>query len=136
MSITRTDVTNHLDAIKAAIVAEAQKRGLVVSFGSASYDPTVGIINLKTTLTAGVNGQPAKSKEAIDFEIAALRWGLRAADLGREFTYGGAVYRIVGAHLRKAKPIVAEAVRGDSSLTGKRYLFAPDAVRRSLDAAA
>ena len=67
------------------------------------------------------------SAEAEAFKHYAKFIGLSAEDLGREFTFGGETYTILGYRPKATKnPIVVESRRG------ARYVFPVDSVKRAL----
>ena len=108
----------------------ADKLGIQIAIGRGTYDRelTNGTIKLELS-TIGDNGV-AETKEVTDFRSAAGLYGLRATDLGREFTAAaGKRFRVSGLRAKaRTKPILAVEVS-----TGKEYIWPADSVKMYLD---
>lgn len=76
-------------------------------------------------------GGVVNDRDAESFKRSAIRYGLEADDLGREFFYSGKTYRVVGLRTKSRKyPVIAENV-----VDGRKTKFPADAVKSLLAAA-
>lgn len=117
--ITRFDrttcrlVRERIDAALADLGAEL---GLDISAGSGSFD--AGFYRVKVTCAVKHDDGTVETPEATAFKRLATLYGLKADDLGREFTSRGKTFKVTGLKTRAKKyPVLAT----DSE--GKTYKF-------------
>ena len=86
------------ETIEENLAEIATKLGVRIRVGSGSFDS--GQVTFKIECALIANGE-VQSKEATDFKTYASRYGLKAEDLGREFTdFSGKRFKIVGCKPR------------------------------------
>jgi hypothetical protein len=111
-----------------ALEAIAVKYGLKLDRKNCSYMvDEMPVAYRLLTVTPDENGN-ALDADGKEFRKYAAMFGLKPADLGREFTSRGEKFRICGLKSRSPKfPVLAENIR-----TGKVYKFAAEGVLRAL----
>jgi hypothetical protein len=119
-----------LDECEAALKVVADKHGLRLARKGCSFRAGECPVPFKLmTVATGDNGEVVTA-EARDFERCAVLFGLKAEDLGREFSSRGKRFKICGAKPANRKyPILAKCLS-----TGKVYKFPEDQVVRALAA--
>lgn len=132
--VTKFDSNNVktiLDECREALEAVAAKHGLKLQRKNCRYqDDELPVAFKMLVVEADADGN-AMSSEAKDFVRYAPSFGLKAEDLGREFTSRGNKFRITGLKPRSPKfPILACEVR-----TGKAFKFPLDIVEAELKSA-
>jgi len=129
-SLNKTTLPVLRIAIEAALASVAGETGVSLKIGSCRFegDGLSAMFQLHV-VAPGANGEGVTSLEEADFKRYASDFGLRASDLGREFTApAGERYRVDGLKPNATKlPILATNIK-----TGKRYKFSVDGVVRGL----
>src|SRR5210317_201051 len=116
--------------VEEALAAVAKKHGVTITTGRGTY--TAEWATMKLEIAAIDSDGTVQTKEAVDFVAYAFRYGLSPDDLGKEFSYGGETFEIIGLKTRATKmPIL-----GQSRENGKIYKFPANAVKACLAAAA
>lgn len=121
----RTAVRAVMNECEVALQAVADKHGLKLVRKNVSFRENECPVAFKLlTVTTDSVGEVV-TPEAQDFKRCAAMFGLKAEDLGREFTApSGKRFRICGAKPRNRKyPILAKCV-----MTDKVYKFPEDQV--------
>ncbi len=100
--MTRGQIKNLRDDINGALIDLGLKHGLKINAGNASF--TDNSVTFKVEcLIAGFD----KGKD--EFERSAFLFNLSQADYGKDFSYGGRQYKLVGLKPRSPKyPIIGE----------------------------
>lgn len=111
--------------IDAALAAMAEKHGIQIKAGGASFGATAA--TFKVELAVIGDGGVAKTRHATEFELFASSYGLAPTDLGREFTYKGNGYKITGLST-KSRRFPVEASRTD----GRTFKFPAELVKLAL----
>jgi hypothetical protein len=98
--------------IEEAVQSVAKKHGIQIKRGRGVYGGSNASLKLELAVV-GKGGQ-AQTREAEDFKRYASVYGLKAENLGAEFTdFDGEVYTITGLKPRSRKyPILVERVDG------------------------
>ena len=124
--ITRSLLRTFKADAEAALLDVAKKHNVQISFGNGSFTSENATLKLEIA-TIGTDGE-AKTKEAIDFERYASRYGLSPEDLGTIFVYNGTEYKLIGAKPRSTKyPLLAKNVK-----SGKVYKVPATAIPSSM----
>ena len=111
------------DVLNEELQACAEKLGLVISIGNATYTDTN--VTFKVECAEISEDGTVMNKEASDFKSGAYLYGLEPEDFGREFESNGKVFKIVGLKARSRKyPVIGEDVQG------KRFKFPETVVKR------
>jgi hypothetical protein len=120
-SIDRSVLRDLQQQILDALKGIEKSTGVKFSFGAGRYmedNATLKLI-VSTVSKGGEVNSPDKSL----FEVYASSHGLKSTDFGREFTYGGQKYKLVGYKPKSYRfPFIGEKVS-----TGKRFKF-PESV--------
>ena len=129
MKITRFDrptIKALRTPIEDALKDLATKHGIVIKVGNGSY--TEATVTFKLELATIDKTGTVQSKEAQDFKMYALLFGLKTENLGQSFLdYSGEKFTVIGAKPRSTKfPILVE----DSK--GKRFKFPANRVQLGL----
>ena len=125
MKITKQFAKDLTVDINAALDAVAHKHDIGIRIGSGSYDDHN--LTLKLEIVSRSEDGVMLSVEAQAFKRQACVFGLKAKDLGREFTWRGAKYTICGLKPKSPKfPILA--IRKD----GRTCKFGAEMVVRAL----
>lgn len=116
-------------ALEKALKPVEDALGIKIELGTGVMDREGKVGTLKLELsTVGEDGTSEK-REALDFKRMAPLYGLKASDLGREFSVGGKRFRISGWRVRaSAKPIIAARVDN-----GREYIWALEDVKMYLE---
>jgi hypothetical protein len=125
--MNRETVKNIRIAMEIALGAVENEFGVFVKVGRASF--TDSNCNFKVEI-ADIDSESGEvlSKEAEDFKLRAHQYGLKADDLGREFSFGGDTFKITGLAPRRPKyPVIGMNVDN-----GKPYKFGADLVVNAL----
>jgi hypothetical protein len=103
--------------IDAALKAVAEKYGIAIKAGNASFTENTAVFKLEVSLI-GENGK-ALTQDVDRFTQYAELIGLKPDDLGKEFKYGGNTFKVWGlkTNIDGKHPVIAE--RAD----GKRFCF-------------
>lgn len=110
--------------VVAALQSIAEKHGINLKKGRGTFDRNNWTMKLEWSIVAK-NGTP-NTKEKTDLDRFGVAMGLPANSYGKEFTYSGSRFKVVGLKVSSHKyPIIGERVS-----TGKRYKFSVDAVTR------
>jgi len=129
---TRANVRELMAEVKKALEPVAERYGLTLDRKGRSFYRDKVPVMFELLVTKEDENGVALDGKAQEFKRHASLMGMKASDLGREFTYAGKVYRITGMNRRAKKyPILAEDVR-----QGKSYKFPADFVREALKSAA
>jgi hypothetical protein len=127
-SFDKTNLNSLRSDIDAALAEVAQKYGISIKAGNATYTGETATFKLNLGVIDG-DGVAADPMIAA-FKNNAKYCGLEASDLGRSFVLNGRSYTIHGLNLKaRNRPIIA---RGSD---GKLYSFEDTAVVRLLKAA-
>jgi len=122
---TRKNLRELLDAMETALQEVSKEYNVNIKLGRAKFSSETFDVKFSGSL-ASIDGK-SKTREEIDFERYAFRYGLTPEDLGKEFDFVGEKYKIIGARPRATKyPICA--TKGD----GKTYRFRARDVKRGL----
>jgi len=104
-------------AIAEALASVEAEFGVAISLGNATFTRERVTFKVEAA-TVDENGD-ANTKEAADFKLHALEYGLQPHDLGRSFDSLGTTFTIVGLKPRSKKyPILARSAKD-----GKVYKF-------------
>lgn len=114
---------------QATLDALGTEIGMKISIKNGTFD--AGQITFKVEFAEIGESGMAETKEVTDFRNYASSYGLKADDLGRQFTMRGESFEVCGLKPRARKmPILAK--RTD----GRTFKFAADDVKRLLEAGA
>ncbi len=126
MNIDRTSIRLLRDQIESALAALGTQHNLAITVGGASFLPGKNVTFKLECAVIGADGEVA-SKDAEAFKTNAIFFGLKAEDLGREFTYNGKRWTITGCAPRSRKfPILCE------DHNGKTFKLPAHAVKQGL----
>lgn len=120
-AITRPLLKALRDEINAALEAVAEKHGIAIETGSASFTERTATFKLNIAIRGeGAEGESAAVlKAAADWEARAILYGLKKEWLGDTFLYGAKPMVILGLMPKRSRfPILAR----DTS-TGKETLL-------------
>jgi hypothetical protein len=101
--------------------------GVNVSLGDARWNHEEMRFGITVTRAAKGGGKVVPQME-LDFQRYAFKFGLKATDLGREFTCRDREFKIVGLRPRATR---CRAIIGESE-RGAHYVFDADMVKRNL----
>ncbi len=103
----------------------AREEGVEILIGRVTYG---GAFNFKITCSPlNAPGEPKTSPVARDFLLNYQRLGFQASDLGREFTFAGSRYKLVGCKPNSTKyPMICQNTKG------KQYKLTVYDVQRAL----
>jgi len=133
-SFTKTDVIQLRNEIDAALATVAQKHGLIISIGNGRFSPTECRFTKLTIIpknqSAGLLNSPpalATTLEGQEYLNLCYAVNLPKDGLGKKFFSMGKEFTIVGLRMSRRKyPVSA------TSVTGRRFKFTADQVRRGL----
>lgn len=95
--------------IEAALAGIAKEHDLVIKLGAGNFMPTN--LTLKLEIATKTEDGEVNSREVEDFKHNAFLYGLKAEDLGKEFTFRGETYMITGLRRKAHKnPILVKRV--------------------------
>jgi hypothetical protein len=116
--------------VDAALVAVAEKYGVILRCGNGSFADTTA--HLKLEVAIGAPGEsPALVKARESWRILCVAYGLKAEWLGRTFARTGDRFTVVGLEPKRQKFPVLCRREGD----GKMILLAAEDVRLRLNSA-
>ena len=108
MSFDRARCREIRDALDEVVQPLAQRLGLTIRLGSASF--TSGTIRFKLEV---IEDAETGSPEAEDFRIYCSRYGLEVEDLNKPFTWGGKQYVLIGCKPRSTRfPLLGRSPDG------------------------
>jgi hypothetical protein len=117
------------EQMNAALASVAEKNGVVIQVGNASFTPENANFKLTiATLPDGADPTASASelKAAADWKNQAVFFGLKVAWLGKTFTQLGSTCEIVGLMPKRRKyPVLVRK-------NGKLVLFTEDAVKAGM----
>ena len=129
MTITQLDRTNikllraELDA---AVYDVAQKYGISLKFGNASFTPNSATIKLNVAIKTADGTVVNRERE--DFTKYAEMYDLKPEWLDKTFVNGGKTFKITGLAMKRRKnPVMATCVS-----TGKGYIFPTFTIQQAL----
>lgn len=110
--ITRPFLRDARDEIEAALSEFAEKYGIAVSVGNASFTPGPGgYATFKLELATKTPAGEVNTKQAADFNLYCYRYGLKPEHLNREISFAGRDYKIIGLMPKSSRyPLLAERV--------------------------
>ncbi len=113
-------------AVKLALAPVAEEFGIDITVKGGTFSPS-SLVQKIEFATVGEGGL-VNDRDAESFKMSAARYGLKIDDLGREFSYAGGRYRVVGLRPKSRKyPVVAVDVAD-----GRKTKFPADSVRAFL----
>ena len=120
----------------AALKAVAERHGLLITTGNASFGPTAATFKLAVAVKgAGVSesSEDARTvKAASDWKMQAGLYGLNPEWLGERFSVNGNFYRVIGLMPRRPKfPVLAEKIQVGGASSGKNTLFPIETIQRA-----
>lgn len=122
--ITKELLREMRDDIDRALEEIGRQYGVVFKAGNARFTSSVATFKLEAA-TIDAEGSVV-TKEADDFKMMAVMYGLKPEDLGREFWIGSRKYKLVGLkRSARAYPILAER-------DGQRFKLPAEAVRSAI----
>ncbi len=108
MSFDRARCREIREALDGAVQPLAQRLGLAMRIGSATFTP--GNIRFKLEIFAD---SETGSPEAEDFRLYCSRYGLEAEDLNKAFDWGGKQFVLIGCKPRSSRfPLLARGADG------------------------
>ena len=118
MKFDRTRVREIHTALEAALTPLAEQLSLEIRVGGARY--TAQDIRFNIEVFSPGSGGP----EAEQFRVYCRRYGLEPEDLGKEFTWGGRPFTLIGCKPRSTRfPLLGR------SADGKTYKFPADVAK-------
>jgi len=112
----------------AAVAGVAEKHGVKISVGRATYEPHNATVKVELS-TIGEEGE-VHSREAMDYQKHASLFGLDPNSLGAKFAMQGELFAITGLKPRSPKfPVLARRNRD-----GQMMKFTADTVVRAINA--
>ena len=109
------------DELKKELQTVGEKLGVFIEIGSGSFTPTELGMHLNVTLREGYDGKTGKQAQ---FERHAFMFGLSDKSFGKQFSYGGKIYKITGIRPKARKnPVLA------TDIVGKESIFPADIVK-------
>jgi hypothetical protein len=102
--------------------------GIVVELGRGTYTPDGNSFNMKVNLTVKVEGQAVQGHAAEEFKMYCSLYGLKETDLGRQFSYAGTTYTLIGCR-PKARKFPLICLRAD----GEKRILPAEPVRLILE---
>lgn len=119
--IDRTHLRLMLDKALPALTEALAMYGVTVKLDRSKFSEGSTGTLVFDVVAAGAN------PEREEFERYAKLMGFEASDFGREFTVNGVSYKLCGLAPGRSKyPMI-----GERTMTGSRYKFTSDAVRRA-----
>lgn len=110
MELTKQNLKSIQDEVLKALVPAEQKFGVKFAFRGGRFDSTTATVKLEI---ATVSDGQVNTREMADFLHYAPMFGVKAEDLGRQFTTMGRTYTLVGLNPRGNKyPFICERSDG------------------------
>lgn len=111
--------------MQSAIIAVAQKHGIQIEVGNASFYPEKATFKiLLITKGDGTASNPRENALQADFKRYCNQFGLKPEQFGAVFTFGRETYKLSGLKIRAPKmPILATSTRD-----GKLYKLPESAI--------
>jgi hypothetical protein len=125
-SFTRSDIVKLRSEIDAALAEVAKKNGIVIQAGNATFNHLTATFKVEL-IAQGDDGQIV-DKYGASFKALHTFLGMKASDLGSEFTLNGKNFILKGYSPKSRKfPFIATNV-----LDGKDYKLPNDSVKKAL----
>ena len=116
------------ERIDAVLEELGKELGMKFHAGNATF--TENSISFKLEASRIAEDGEVVSKKAENFRLYCSRWDLTEDDLGKHFSFGGDVFKLVGSNHRATRyPMI-----GEDLIVCKTFKFTADAVRLGLRA--